>query len=107
MLFGIRALSFFYSSFFFPVNYNNTPGRVFTEPHILNGDDRISCQCNSDHLCQKSHFKNNVGAVREQNDTACVFLAFIPSENSFHCQCCKLRTMFAGSYSLTQNSLTA
>lgn len=96
-----------FSLFFFPVNYHDIPGRVFTEPHILNSDDRISCQRSSDDLCQKSHFKSNVGAGRKQNDAACIFLAFIPSENSFHCQCCKRKTMFVGRYSLTQNSLIA
>lgn len=86
-------------------NYKNTSGRVFTKQHILNSDARISCQCNCGYLCQKSHFRSYAGTVRKQSDAACGFLAFVPREHSFHCQCCKLKTMFTGRYPLTQSDI--
>lgn len=66
-------------------NYKDMSGRVFTKHHILTSDDRISCQCNCGYLCQKSHFKSYAGTDRKQSDAACGFLAFVPSESSFHC----------------------
>lgn len=48
-------------------------------------------------ICAKSLiFKSYAGTVRKQSKAACGFLAFMPAENSFHCQCCKLKTMFTG-----------
>lgn len=50
-------------------------------------------------------FKSYAGTVRKQSKAACGFLAFMPAENSFHCQCCKLKTMFTGRFPSTQNSI--
>lgn len=54
---------------------------------------------------KKSHFRSYAGTVRKQSDAACGFLAFVPREHSFHCQCCKLKTMFTGRYPLTQSDI--
>lgn len=57
-------------------------------------------------ICAKSLiFKSCAGTVRKQSEAACGFLALVPTVNSFHCQCCKLKTMFPGRFPLTQNSV--
>lgn len=89
------------------VCYDDILGILLTKHHVLNSDDRISCQFHGVDLCQKSNFMSYIGTVRKQSDVACGFLAFVPSENSFYCQCCKLKPMFTGRYSSAQGSITA
>lgn len=89
------------------VCYDDILGILLTKHHVLNSDDRISCQFHGVDLCQKSNFMSYIGTVRKQSDVACGFLAFVPSENSFYCQCCKLKPMFTGRYSSAQGSVTA
>lgn len=57
-------------------------------------------------ICAKSLiFKSYAGTVRKQSEAACGFLAWVPTENSFHCQCCKLKTVLTGRFPSMQNSI--